>query len=120
GLEAAKGIREMMRAYAPDRRVVNLTRSGYAGGQRTGAMLWTGDITAKWSTLAHEVAAVLGASAAGYPYITTDVGSFFVSRREQWFWAGDYDEGIADLGYRELYARWCQSGVFLPMFRSHG
>lgn len=41
-------------------------------------------------------------------------------QKEQWFWNGDYDEGVADLGYRELYVRWFQLGAFLPMFRSHG
>ena len=33
---------------------------------------------------------------------------------------GDYDAGVDDLGYRELYVRWFQYGAFLPMFRSHG
>jgi alpha-D-xyloside xylohydrolase len=37
-----------------------------------------------------------------------------------WFWSGEYDAGVADLGYRELYVRWFQYGAFLPMFRSHG
>jgi alpha-D-xyloside xylohydrolase len=37
-----------------------------------------------------------------------------------WFWSGDYDAGVDDLGYRELYVRWFQFGAFLPMFRSHG
>ncbi|MDF2879429.1 MAG: hypothetical protein K0S30_2525, partial [Clostridia bacterium] len=37
-----------------------------------------------------------------------------------WFWDGDYNEGVNDLGYRELYVRWLQYGTFLPMFRSHG
>ncbi len=30
------------------------------------------------------------------------------------------DTGCRDLGYWELYTRWVQYGVFLPMFRSHG
>ena len=37
-----------------------------------------------------------------------------------WFWNGDFEEGVRDLGYRELYTRWIQLGVFLPVFRSHG
>ncbi|MCX7671352.1 MAG: DUF5110 domain-containing protein, partial [Anaerolineae bacterium] len=32
----------------------------------------------------------------------------------------DYDEGVADLGYRELYVRWFQWAAFLPIFRAHG
>ena len=45
-----------------------------------------------------------------------------LSRRkpELWFWCGDYDKGVDDLGYRELYVRWFQYGAFLPMFRAHG
>ena len=27
---------------------------------------------------------------------------------------------MEDYGYRELYVRWFEQGVFLPMFRSHG
>ena len=37
-----------------------------------------------------------------------------------WFWHGDYEEGVEDAGYRELYTRWLQFGAFLPVFRSHG
>lgn len=120
GLWDAKGIFENQRKAVPERRVLNLTRSSYAGGQRFGAVLWTGDISATWATLAQQVAAVQSISAAGYPYITTDVGGFCVSRRPYWFWRGDFDKGVADLGYREIYARWLQFATFLPMFRSHG
>ncbi len=108
------------RKTAPDRRLVNLTRSGYAGSQAVGAVVWTGDISAKWSVFAQQVAALQSYSASGAPYVTCDIGGFFVRRGKQWFWNGDYDGGVADLGYRELYTRWLQFGVFLPMFRSHG
>ena len=33
---------------------------------------------------------------------------------------GHYNGGCEDLGYRELYTRWLEYGVFLPIFRSHG
>jgi len=57
----------------------------------------------------------------GMPYWTTDIGAFFVKRKQElWFWSGDYDEGVDDLGYRELFLRWFQYGAFLPMFRAHG
>ena len=120
GLWSGIGIFENQRAAAPDRRVLNLTRSSYAGGQRTGSVVWTGDITASWETLAKEVASMQSIGAAGYPYITTDIGAFFVARKSQWFWRGQFDKGVDDLGYRELYTRWLQFGAFLPMFRSHG
>jgi alpha-D-xyloside xylohydrolase len=119
-LEDSKGIYENSRKSSPERRVLNLTRSGYAGSQRTGSVLWTGDIWAKWSVLEQQIAALQSISAAGYPYITFDIGAFFVKRGKQWFWNGDYDKGVEDSGYRELYTRWLQVGAFLPMFRSHG
>lgn len=108
------------RKTVPDQRLVNLTRSGYAGSQAVGAVVWTGDISAKWPVLAQQVAALQSGSASGTPYVTFDIGGFFVDRKEQWFWNGDYKGGVADLGYRELYTRWLQLAVFLPMFRSHG
>jgi alpha-D-xyloside xylohydrolase len=119
-LEDSKGIYENSRKSSPDRRVVNLTRSGFAGGQRTGSILWTGDIAAKWDVFKQQIAAVQSISAAGYPYITFDIGAFFVGSRDQWFWKGDFAKGVKDAGYRELYTRWFQAGVFMPMFRSHG
>ena len=108
------------RKQAPDRRLVNLTRSAYPGSQAAGAVAWTGDIAAKWSVFAQQVAAVQSYSASGNPYITFDIGGFFTAHGKPWFMAGDYDKGAADLGYRELYTRWLQFGAFLPMFRSHG
>ncbi|HEX2583494.1 MAG TPA: glycoside hydrolase family 31 protein [Steroidobacteraceae bacterium] len=119
-LEHSEGIYENARKFSPDRRVLNLTRSGYAGTQRYGAMLWTGDISASWNTLAQQVVALQSFSASGNPWITFDIGGFFVKRGPNWFWRGDYDKGIEDAGYRELYTRWLQVGAFLPMFRSHG
>jgi alpha-D-xyloside xylohydrolase len=37
-----------------------------------------------------------------------------------WFWSGEYDDGVNDLAYQELYTRWMQFAAFLPIFRSHG
>ena len=119
-LEDSTGIYENSRKSSPDRRVLNLTRSGYAGSQRTGSVLWTGDISASWETLAKEVTSMQSISAAGHPYITTDAGAFFVGKGPQWFKSGRFNGGVKDLGYRELYTRWLQFGAFLPMFRSHG
>ncbi|MBW8782988.1 MAG: glycoside hydrolase family 31 protein [Verrucomicrobia bacterium] len=119
-LEDSTGIYENSRKSSPNRRVLNLTRSGYAGSQRTGSVLWTGDIPAKWSTLTQQVVALQSFSASGNPYVTFDTGAFLVKRGKQWFWNGDFDKGVEDPGYRELYTRWLQVGAFLPMLRSHG
>ena len=119
-LEDSTGIFENSRKSSPDKRVLNLTRSGYAGSQRTGSVLWTGDISASWNVFSQQVAALQSISAAGEPYTTFDIGAFFVKRTDKWFWAGDFNKGVNDMGYRELYTRWFQMGAFLPMFRSHG
>lgn len=130
----AKGIYENQRADAPEKRVLNLTRSGYSSSQRYGAVLWSGDIDAKWSTLKKQIAEGLNMAASGYPWWTLDAGAFFVLKENwqargcnchtdpspKWFWQGDYEDGIADKGYQELYVRWLQMACFLPMFRSHG
>jgi alpha-D-xyloside xylohydrolase len=91
------------------------------GQQRYGTVTWSGDVSADWVTLRRQIADGLNFCAAGQPYWTTDIGGFFVRQKlELWFWHGDFDDGVADLGYRELYVRWFQFGAFLPMFRSHG
>jgi alpha-D-xyloside xylohydrolase len=116
----AKAMYEGQRETSEQKRVVNLTRSGYTGIQKYGTILWSGDICAKWSTLKKQIAAGLNLCASGLPYWTLDIGAFFVKQGHMWFWEGDYEYGCEDLGYRELYTRWYQLGTFLPVFRSHG
>ncbi|MBR5375700.1 MAG: DUF5110 domain-containing protein, partial [Lachnospiraceae bacterium] len=130
----AKGMFENQRKETKDKRVLNLTRSGYASGQKYAAMLWSGDTCASWETLRRQITEGLNMGLSGYPYWTLDIGGFFTVGREwkkrgcgcnndptpKWFWTGEYDDGIKDRGYCELYVRWLQMGAFLPMFRSHG
>jgi alpha-D-xyloside xylohydrolase len=117
----SKGMYEGQRLVTTAKRVVNLTRSAYLGQQRYATVTWSGDIAASWDTFRRQIADGLNFCATGMPYWTLDIGAFFVQRKpEMWFWHGDYDAGVADLGYRELYVRWFQYGAFLPMFRSHG
>lgn len=133
GLYHAKGIYENWRNTIPQKRVVNLTRSGYVSGQKYGTILWSGDICAKWETMRNQIVEGVKTGLCGIPYWTLDIGAFFVvkdkyenrgcnntSYEPLWFWNGDYDDGVQDLGYRELYTRWLQFGTFLPIFRSHG
>ncbi len=117
----SQGIYEGQRRATREKRVVNLTRSAYPGQQRYATVTWSGDTTARWETLRRQIADGLNFCATGMPYWTLDIGGFFVKHKpEMWFWSGDYNEGVADLGYRELFVRWFQFGAFLPMFRSHG
>jgi alpha-D-xyloside xylohydrolase len=117
----SEGIYHGQRQVTEAKRVVNLTRSAYPGQQRYATITWSGDVVATWDTLRRQIADGLNFCVTGMPYWTTDIGAFFVKRKpDLWFWAGDYDAGIDDLGYRELYVRWFQFGAFLPMFRAHG
>lgn len=117
----SQGIYAGQRQVTDRKRVINLTRSAYMGQQRYATITWSGDTAATWDTLAKQVADGLNFCATGSPYWTLDVGAFFVKRDPAlWFWAGDYDAGVADLGYRELFVRWFQYATFLPMLRAHG
>lgn len=130
----AKGIYENQRLDTEEKRVLNLTRSGYASGQKYGAVLWSGDIYATWETMKKQIVEGLNMGMSGYPYWTLDIGAFFTVKENwqnrgcgcnedptpKWFWQGDYEDGVKDPAYCELYTRWIQFGTFLPMFRSHG
>ncbi|MCM3440292.1 glycoside hydrolase family 31 protein [Metabacillus halosaccharovorans] len=116
----SKGIYEGQRSTTETKRVVNLTRSAFAGQHKYGTITWSGDIAANWETMRNQIADGLNFCVTGNPYWTVDIGAFFVAKKDQWFWNGDFQEGCEDLGYRELYVRWLQYGAFLPMFRSHG
>ncbi len=133
-LQHARGIFEGQYRDFPEKRVLNLTRSGYAAQQRYGVVLWSGDISASWKTLAAQIAEGLNLCMSGLPYWTLDIGGFFVvgtawqkrgcgnhdNPNPLWFWKGEYNDGVQDKGYCELYVRWFQFGTFLPMQRSHG
>lgn len=117
----SQGIYEGQRGTSETKRVVNLTRSAYAGQQRFSTVTWSGDVCATWETLRRQIAEGLNFCATGLPYWTVDIGAFFVKNDPAlWFWKGDFDAGVDDLGYRELYVRWFQYAAFLPMFRAHG
>ena len=117
----SKGIYEGQRKVTSEKRVVNLTRSSYAGQHRYATITWSGDIAASWDTLKKQIPAGLNFCITGEPYWTVDIGAFFVAKRDfAWFWNGEYNEGCNDLGYRELFVRWFQYGAFLPIFRAHG
>lgn len=94
-------------APGADEAPVSLVRSAWAGSQRYGAALWSGDIPATFDALAAQIRAGLSAGLSGIPWWTTDIGGFH---------GGDPD----DEDYRELVLRWFQFGVFCPLLRLHG
>ena len=123
----SKGIYENQRLTTDKKRVVNLTRSAFAGQQKYATITWSGDVVATWDVFKNQIPAGLNFCMSGLPYWTTDIGGFFVQSAEVgelgrglWFRNGDFDGGIADDNYKELYVRWFQYGAFCPIFRSHG
>ncbi|MDE6046436.1 MAG: glycosyl hydrolase family 31, partial [Alistipes sp.] len=104
-----------LRAAQPERRPFLFTRSAFAGQQRYGTAVWSGDVVASWPNFRRQLAAGVGLSAAGFPWWTVDAGGFFVKSN-----GGLYPRGLSDSDYRCLYARWFQFAALLPIFRAHG
>ena len=115
-----QGLYEHWRRDLPDRRPVFLSRSGGPGSCALGAILWSGDVAARWDVLKKQVTEGIRAACSGICWWTLDIGAFFTDRKAPWFWRGDYPGGVKDPAYRELYIRWFQYGAMLPVFRSHG
>ncbi|UZR99185.1 TIM-barrel domain-containing protein [Chondrinema litorale] len=112
----AKGIYEGQRALENDERVFILTRSGFAGIQKYGAVTWSGDIGTRWEDMKAQISAGINFAMSGLPYWTMDIGGFCVEKRYE-----RAQEGSEDLNeWRELNTRWFQFGAFAPLFRVHG
>lgn len=120
GAEHLRGLREHWLRDFPGKRPVLLSRSGGIDASALGAVLWSGDVAARWEVLRDQVTEGIRIACSGICWWTLDIGAFFVGKGQQWFWCGDYPDGVKDPAYRELYIRWFQFGAMLPMFRSHG
>ena len=86
---------------------VNLLRCAWAGSQRYGALVWSGDIMCRWEDFRRQVCAGLNMGCAGIPWWTTDIGGFH----------GGWTEKPE---FRELLVRWFQWGCYCPVMRLHG
>lgn len=87
--------------------IVNLLRCAWAGSQKYGALVWSGDIASSFDSMRNQLAAGLNMGLAGIPWWTTDIGGFH---------GGDPN----DPAFRELFARWFAWGTFCPVMRLHG
>jgi alpha-D-xyloside xylohydrolase len=92
---------------AGETEIVNLVRAAWAGSQRYGVLVWSGDVHSSFRALRDQLSAGLSISLAGIPWWTTDIGGFH---------GGNPD----DPSFRELLVRWFQWGAFCPVFRLHG
>jgi alpha-D-xyloside xylohydrolase len=105
------GVAQHQLSESKEKRLFILTRSAFAGQQRYGANLWSGDVVASWDALHNQISAGLNVSLCGMPYWNSDIGGFFL-------W--DFKNPLHNPDYRELHVRWIQFGTFCPMMRSHG
>jgi alpha-glucosidase/alpha-D-xyloside xylohydrolase len=90
--------------WRPNERPYALHRNGYAGMQRYGAFLWSGDVSTTWETLKTHVPVAVNTGLSGIPFWGTDIGGFVPT--------SEYTG--------ELHVRWFQFGAFNPLFRAHG
>ena len=86
--------------------ICNLIRCVWAGSQKYGVVLWSGDVIGNFETLRDQFAAGLNVSLAGIPWWTTDIGGFFVD--------------VTAPGHKELLVRWFEWATFCPVLRLHG
>lgn len=87
--------------------IVNLVRCAWAGSQRYGALVWSGDVHSTYEDLRKQICAGLHMGLAGIPWWTTDIGGF----------AGGNPK---DERFRKLLVRWFEYGTFCPVMRLHG
>lgn len=87
--------------------VVNLLRSAWAGSQRYGALVWSGDIDSSFRSMRNQLCAGLNMGLAGIPWWTTDIGGF-------------HGGNIHDPEFQELLLRWFAWGCYCPVMRLHG
>ncbi len=87
--------------------IINLLRCAWAGSQRYGALIWSGDIHSSFASLRNQMAAGLNMGIAGIPWWTTDIGGFHGGNPE-------------NPEFRELLVRWFEYGTFCPVMRLHG
>ena len=102
----AKGYFDGMTAEG-QKNICNLVRSAWAGSQRYGALVWSGDVSSTFRAMKEQLQIGLNMGIAGIPWWTTDIGGFL----------GGY---VEDRNFHELLLRWFAFGVFSPVFRLHG
>lgn len=101
-----KGIYEGMQAEGQTE-ILNLARCAFAGSQRYGALVWSGDVDSTFEAMRTQVTAGLQMAIAGIPWWTTDIGGFT---------GGNIEDEV----FRECLIRWFQYGTFSPAMRLHG
>jgi len=87
--------------------VLLLSRSAWAGTQRLGTAVWSGDTVSTFDELSLQVRVAQNMALSGIYWWTTDIGGY-------------HSGNIYDPVFQELIVRWFQFGTFCPVFRLHG
>lgn len=111
------GVHDNQRKDYPQKRVMIMTRSYFAGMQRYGANVWSGDIASTWEVLRNQVPAGLNFTLTGAAHFNTDIGGFFPGMYNKVY---GNSTATSNTKYQELFVRWMQFGIYNPMMRSHG
>lgn len=90
-----------------EKEILHLVRSGWAGSQKYGALIWSGDIPSTFESLRDQISAGLNMGLAGIPWWTTDIGGFMTM-------------DVSSPEFKELLIRWFEFAVFSPVLRMHG
>lgn len=90
-----------------DGKVVNLLRCAWAGSQKYGNVVWSGDIPSTFEALQDQIQCGLNMGLAGIPWWNTDIGGFMT-------------DDVEDPDFRQLLIRWYQFATFTAVMRLHG
>ena len=86
---------------------VNLLRSGWAGSQKYGNVIWSGDVPSTFASLRDQLAAGINMGLAGIAWWTTDIGGFMT-------------KDCSDPDFQQLLIRWFEFAVYTAVLRMHG
>ncbi len=95
------------RAAEGETEILNLIRCAWAGSQKYGTLVWSGDVRSSFDSFKQQICAGLNMAMSGIPWWTTDIGGFFGGN-------------VNDPEFKELLIRWFEYGTFCPVMRLHG
>lgn len=90
-----------------EKNVVNLLRCAWAGSQKYGNVVWSGDVPSTFEAFYDQLQAGLNMGLAGIPWWTTDIGGFMT-------------DDVNDPDFCQLLIRWYEFAVYSPVLRMHG
>ena len=86
---------------------VNLVRCAWAGSQKYGNVIWSGDVPSTFEAFRDQLQGGLNIGLAGIPWWTTDIAGFMT-------------DDVSDPAFQQLLIRWYQFAVFSAVLRMHG